>query len=468
MEPILSYFLRNRLLTNLIIIFLFLAGIISILSLRRDSFPNVDIRQLVITTVFPGAPPEDVELRVTYPIEEKLKEITGIDEIRSVSRNSVSEIDVRVDLDDKDPDKVISEIRRAVDSVQDFPPQVTEKPRIVERKSGSFPIYEFSIYGGKDENELQSYALFLEDELEKIEGVARVDVFGKRDHEWHVLTKFDLAKKTNVSIMDVVHSIGGRSVNLPAGSFENEEAKDIRIDGEFKRLEEIGELPVRTNEILKHIRIKDIAFLKDTYASPKFLGVANGKPSLIFTVVKKETADAIQTVDKVKAKMKELEKTRPTEIQSFELNSEADRTKNRLQVVINNAILGFIIVFAILFIFMNTRTALLTSVSLPLSLLATFIFLPPLDVSFNLVSMMGIIIALGMLVDNSIVISENIYSYIQQGFKPIEAAIKGTSEMVVPIFGSYLTTVAAFMPMLFMSGVMGKFIYQIPLLVIIA
>jgi multidrug efflux pump subunit AcrB len=468
MKPILAYFVRNKLFSWLTIFFLVFAGLISLAGLRRDSFPNVDIKQVVISTVFPGASPEDVELRITYPLEEKLKEIDGIDEIKSVSRNSVSDIDVRVDIDDKDPDKVISEIRRAVDSVQNFPVQVTERPSFTERKSGSFPVYEFSIYGGKDENELQAYTLFVEEELEKLPGVARVDVFGKRDREWHVLTKFDASKKQSLNIMDVAHSIAGRSINLPAGSFENEDSKDIRIDGEFKTIQEIGELPVKTNEILKHIRIKDIANFSDTYSIPKFLAISNGKPSLILSVVKKENADAITTVDGVKERLKELEKSRSSEIGSFELNSEADRTKDRLNVVINNAIIGFTIVFSILFLFMNFRTAILTSISLPLALLATFLFLPPLDISFNLISMMGIIIGLGMLVDNSIVISENIYSLIKEGKKPVDAAIQGSAEMLIPIFGSYLTTVAAFLPMLFMSGVMGKFIYQIPLIVILA
>ncbi|MCB1141188.1 MAG: efflux RND transporter permease subunit [Leptospiraceae bacterium] len=468
MKKIISYFIKNSLFSWLAIAFILLAGILAITNLRRDSFPNVDIKRVIISTTFPGASPEDVELRITYPLEEQLKEIDGIDEIKSVSRNSVSDIDVRVDLDDPDPDKVVADIRRAVDSVQNFPPQVTDRPRIIERKSGSFPIYEFSVYGGKDENQLQEYAVFVEEELEKLPGVARVDIFGRRDHEWHVLADFKDSTSKAITIMDLVNSIGGRSINLPAGSLENENSKDIRIDGEFKEIDEIERLPVKTSELLEHVRIGQIAKLRDTYSIPKFLAISNGKPGLILSVVKKERADAIQTVDRVKKKLDELSLKKSEEINFFELNSEAARTKNRLNVVINNAIIGFVIVFLILFLFLNFKTAILTSISLPLSLLMTFSILPTLDISFNLISMMGIIIGLGMLVDNSIVISENIYTYIREGMKPLDAAIRGSSEMVIPIFGSYLTTVAAFVPMLSMSGIMGKFIYQIPLIVIIA
>ena len=468
MKEIIGYFIRNKLFMFLSTIFIFLAGIFSLLSLKRDSLPNVEIKQLVISTTFPGASPEDVELRVTYPIEEKIKEVDGIDEVRSVSRNSVSDIDVRIDLDDKDPDKIIADVRRAVDSVQNLPVQVTEKPRITERKSGSFPIFDISIYGGKTENDLQQYAIFLEEELEKVEGVARVDVFGKRDHEWHILLNPEKLNKNTIDIFDVIRSVQGRSINLPAGSLESENSKDIRIDGEFSKTEELLQLPIKTNEFLSHIKIFDLGEVKDSYSSPKFLAVANGKPGLILSVVKKANSDAINTVDRVKIKLEELKTSMPSEIKSFILNDEAERTKIRLNVVINNAILGFIIVFVILFLFMDTKTALLTSISLPLALLLTFIFLPGMGVTFNIISMMGIIISLGMLVDNSIVISENIFNYTEEGIGTIEASIKGASEMVVPIFGSYLTTVAAFIPMLSMSGIMGKFIQQIPIIVIIA
>ncbi|MDX1957565.1 MAG: efflux RND transporter permease subunit [Leptospiraceae bacterium] len=468
MEKLISYFVHNKLFSILAILFITLVGMQGLSGLRRDSFPKVEFKQLVITTTFPGASPEDVELRITYPIEEKLKEIDGIDEIRSVSRNSVSDIDVRVDLEDKDPEKVVQEIRRAVDSVQNLPPQVIEKPNIRERKSGSFPIFDLSLYGGKNENALQEYGIFLEDELEKLPGVARVDVFGKRDHEWHVLVNSKRLSSRSLDIMDVVNSIRGRSINLPAGSLENENSADIRIDGEFKKIEEISKLPLKTNEILNKILVGDIASTSDTYQIPKFLAISNGKPGLILSVVKKDQSDAIATIDKVRERLTQLEKSKPSDIQTFILNDEAKKTKSQLGVVVNNAIVGFIIVFVILFLFMDLRTAILTSLSLPLALLSTFMILPSFNVTFNLVSMLGIIIALGMLVDNSIVISENIYDKQAESNNQLEASTKGTSEMVIPIFGSYLTTVAAFMPMLFMSGIMGKFIYQIPLIVIIA
>ncbi|TGM96091.1 efflux RND transporter permease subunit [Leptospira dzoumogneensis] len=469
MRTIIQSFIHNRLFMYLGVIFIVAAGGMSLCGLRRDAFPNVDMKQLVITTKFPGASPADVELRVTYPIEEKIKEIDGIDEIRSFSRNSVSDIDVRVSLEEKDPEKVLDEIRRAVDNaISDFPPQVTEKPKITERKSGSFPIMDFSVYGGKDEIELHTIAEFIELELEKIPGIARVDVFGKRDREWHILVNADRLKQYQLDLSDITRTIRTRNINLPAGSVDSENAFDLRIDGEFKHPSEIGKIPVRTNDIFSTVRIGNLARVEDTFEYPRFLAIANGQQGLVLSVIKKERADAIEVADNVQVRLKELEKVYPEGIKTFKLNDEAKRTKNRLNVVSSNALIGFLIVFGILFLFLDFRTATLTSMSLPLSMLMTFAALPFFDVSFNMISMMGLIISLGMLVDNSIVISENIYTYLGEKMDKTSAALKGTTEMLVPIFGSYLTTVAAFLPMLFMAGIMGKFIWQIPLVVIIA
>ncbi|AOP35327.1 acriflavin resistance protein [Leptospira tipperaryensis] len=469
MKSIIESFIKNRLFMYLGMVFIVLSGLVSLLGLRRDAFPNVDMKQMVISTKFPGASPADVELRVTYPIEQRLKEIDGIDEIRSFSRNSVSDIDVRVSLEEKDPEKVLNEIRRAVDNaMSEFPPQVTEKPKMTERKSGSFPIIEFSISGGKDEIELHTTAEFIELELEKIPGVARVDVFGKRDREWQILVNANKLKQYSLDLSDIVNTIRNRNINLPAGSVDSENSFDLRIDGEFKDPSEIGKIPTRTNEIFSTVKLGDLARVEDTFEYPRFLAIANGRQGLVLSVIKKERADAIEVAETVHKRLNALSSSYPSGMKTFVLNDEAKRTKNRLSVVSSNALIGFIIVFGILFLFLDFRTATLTSLSLPLSMLMTFAVLPFFDVSFNMISMMGLIISLGMLVDNSIVISENIYTYLDQKNDSHTASLRGTVEMIVPIFGSYLTTVTAFLPMLFMTGIMGKFIWEIPLVVIVA
>ncbi|MBK8398939.1 MAG: efflux RND transporter permease subunit [Leptospiraceae bacterium] len=467
MKSIISYFVYRPLISNLVILFLLLAGGLSLLFIKREAFPNVNLYQVRISTIFPGASPGDVEQKITIPIEEKLREVSGFDTVRSISRNSESEINVKVDIDHKDPDKVVADIRRAVDQVTDLPPQVRDKPLVIEQKSSDFPVMEISVYGGNNEIELQTNAKFIQDELRKVEGVARVDAFAKRKKEWHVLVNPTLKQKYSVGFSDIISSIAERNVSIPGGSINAEYTKDIRVSGEFTEISDLNKLPVRANESGNQIFISQIARLKDTYEKERTLARTNGYDAVNLLIIKKEQSDIIRTVKKIEEKIPFLKKQIPESIQILELNNEGTKTINRLDVVTTNSFQGLILIFIVLFIFFSFRDSVLTSLSLPLSLLGSLLFMPILDISFNLISMLGIIISLGMLVDNSIVISENIYTYKLKGMTSSEAAIQGTSELVVPIVGSYLTTVAAFIPMLSMSGIMGKFIYQIPLMVII-
>jgi multidrug efflux pump subunit AcrB len=467
MKTIISYFVYRPLISNLLIVFLLLAGSLSLLFIKRESFPNVNLYQVKISTIFPGASPGDVEQKITIPIEERLREVAGFDSIRSISRNSESDINIKIDIDNKNPDKVVDDIRRAVDKVNDLPPQVRDKPLVIEQKSSDFPVLEISVYGGANETELQTNAKYIQDELRKVEGVGRVEAFAKRKKEWQVLVNPSLKQKYSLGFSDIISAIADKNVSIPGGSINAEYTKDIRVTGEFQEIEELGKLPIRANESGNQIFISQIARLKDTYEKERTIARTNGYDAVNLLIIKKEQSDIIRTVEKLKTKMESLKKQVPESIHILELNNEGNKTTDRLNVVISNSIQGLALIFIVLFIFFSLRDSILTSLSLPLSLLGSLLFMPILDISFNLISMLGIIIALGMLVDNSIVISENIYSYRMKGMDPEEAAIQGTSELVVPIVGSYLTTVAAFIPMLSMSGIMGKFVVQIPLMVII-
>ncbi len=478
MKNAISYFVRNPLFAWLAITFLFLAGGLAVVSMRSAAFPDVDFQQAKITTVFPGAPPADVEQLVTIPIEEKIKEVDGLEEVQSVSRQSVSEITVKVDLEEDDPAEVLEEVRRAIDQVNDLPAQVTDRPLFEERKSGSFPILEFAVYGDVSEIELYESAKLLERELEKVEGVARVDLFGSRDREWHVLVNPDALERNFLSLSEVNRSIAMRNVNIPGGTLARGKARNIRTTGEFENADEILSLPVRSNDIGGMIRVRSFATVSDTFERPEFLASVEGKPAINLLVLKKVKADILRTAARVNTAIEAAEGKAaangaeavegylPDAVSTLIINDESKRTAHRLDVVQSNALLGFALVVLILMAFLTVRDAVLTSLSLPFTLLGTLFVFPAYDITFNLVSMLGIIISLGMLVDNSIVISENIYRYREEGLDPEEASARGASELVVPIIGTYLTTIAAFAPMLVMSGLMGKFVWQIPFVVI--
>lgn len=464
-ERFLNYVIRSQLLVWLAVIAILVGGLSALLGLHREAYPRVEFHSAQIVTVFPGAAPVDVEQRVTIPLEEEIREIEGLKRVRSISRHSVSEINVEVDLAESNPTRVLDEVRRALDRVRDLPAEVVERPVFLEQKTGSFPVLEISLYSAKaDEQELADIAEFYETQIEKLPGVARVDVFGKRDHEWHVLINPDLMRVRSVNVLDVVQTLSGRNVSIPGGAVESEQARNIRTSGEFTGIGELARMPVRSNEIGNMTRLGEIARFRESFESPKLLARSNGLPAMNLLIIKRERSDIIRVTAAIQQRISELQKIRPVEVVT--VLDEARQTRRRLDVVSSNATIGFAIVVIMLIIFLNLRTAVVTAVSLPLVLLGTLIAFPIYDITFNMISMMGMIVALGMLVDNSIVIAENVHRYRQAGLDAVSAAGKGAAELVIPIFGSFLTTVAAFIPMMFMSGMMGKFIWQIPFLVI--
>ncbi|EMJ88243.1 efflux RND transporter permease subunit [Leptospira meyeri] len=468
MKKIIHFFVYKPLVANLVFIFLFLAGMISVLSMKREAFPRVNFRQVRVLTVYPGASPVDVEKKVTIPIEEKLREVEGLDSVRSISRNSESDISIKIDLEHANPDGVVNDIRRAVDRVTNLPTQVKDRPIVTEQKSSNFPVLELAIHGAMDEMELQEMGRFIEDEMRKVSGVSRVDAFGKRKEEWRIRVDPELKKRYTLGFSDIINAISKRNISVPAGSFLRPITQDIRVTGEINEINDIKNIPVRSNETGNTILLSQVANVKDTYERPRVIAVVNGEPAYVLQIIKKDSADIIRTVQAVQERIDELKKQLPANIKFKELNNEGARAIKRLDVVITNSLQGLFLVVVVLILFFSFKDSLLTSLSLPLTLFATTIAFPIFDVSFNLVSMLGIIISLGMLVDNSIIISENIYKHRSRKIDSREAAVLGASELFVPIIGSYLTTVAAFLPMAFMSGIMGKFIWQIPFMVIVA
>jgi multidrug efflux pump subunit AcrB len=468
MKTMIRYFIFHPLVANLTLIFFFLAGLMAVFSMKQEAFPRVNLRQVRVLTIFPGANPVDVEKRVTIPIEEKLREVEGLDSVRSISRNSESDINIKIDLEHPDPDQVVNDIRRAIDSVTDLPPQVRDRPIVTEQKSSNFPVLEIAVTGNLKEQELQTAARFLDDELRKVPGVSRVDVFGKRKEEWRIMVNPTLNSRYVVNFLDIFESINKRIISIPAGSFLAPQTRDIRVTGEIESIEELRDLPIRSNDIGKSIVLNQIAEFQETYERPRAFAFSLGKDAVTLQIIKKDAADIIETVDAVQLKLKELRPQFPPELVIQNLNDEGLRAKKRIDVVITNSLQGLMLVVLVLIVFFSFRDAMISSLSLPLTLLGTVIAFPLFDISFNLISMLGIIIALGMLVDNSIIISENIFKYKMKGLDPKEAAAAGTTELITPIFGSYLTTVAAFLPLALMSGIMGKFVWQIPFMVIVA
>lgn len=470
MLAIIEFFLRRSIFGNILTVLLIGWGIYVGLTINREAFPNIDFDIVLITTVFPGASPEEVEKLITNPIEDQLKSVEGIKEIRSSSIENRSGITVIIDPDAKNPRKVVEDIRSAVDRVTDLPADV-DKPLVLEITSSLTPVIEVSLFA--DENKidyrtLREQAEILENALKQIDGVARIDRRGWLNREY--IVKLDPIKIKNnyVGIEQILAGLKQRNINFPGGEvIINGASQVLRTVGELLEPQDIENFFIRSNELGQGIRIRDVGKVVDGFEEPLYIYRTNGKIAINLIVLKKEKGDIIRVVEEVKKVANNYKQKLPEGIEVEFINDLSYYVKRRLNVLFNNAIQGFILVVGSLFFFMGWRTALMVALGIPFSLGAALIIFNAIGITLNLISMVGMIIVVGILVDDAIVVSENFYRYLEEGYSTLEAAIKGTSEVVAPVFASVITTIVSFAPLLFVTGIFGKFLFTIPLVVII-
>jgi len=444
-------------------------GILVILGVSREIFPNVTFDTVTITTIYPGATPLDIEKLISVPIEKELKEVDGIKEIKSSSSSGTSLIIARMDPDETNKQKVVRDIQRAVDRVKDLPKDITEDPVVIEVTSKQYPVIEVSLSGDMSEKKLQHYADALEDELEDIEDAAKVSKSGYRDREIQIRVDPKKMHDYYVSFDEIEDALASRNISIPAGEINTRTTEySIRTTGEFFSAEEIEDIIIRANDSGNWIKIKDIAEVKDSFKKEDITYKTLGTRSINLIVMKKESGDALSLVDKVKETSDSFVKKCPDTLEISYINDYSFYARRRLNVLRNNGWASIIFVIASMLLFLQKRVAIMTIIGIPIAFFATFVVMNMMGITINLISMFGLIIVLGMLVDDGIIVAENVYRYMEDGLPPRKAAVKGAEEVMKPVITAVFTTIAAFSPLLFMSGIIGKFIRDIPTVIIIA
>jgi len=464
-----EFSVKNSLLINIISIFIILVGIVSMFRIPLDMFPSVDYDIVTVKTAYPGAPAEDVEKFVTIPIEKELNGISGIKEIESTSDEGSSNIGITLDPNVSDKDQVIDEIREAVDRVRNLPEGVEDDPFVFELKSRESPVLEISISGPYPESVKRQYAEALEDILLDIKGISSIRRVSWRDREYWVEVDPDKMQEYYVSIDEVIDALAARNISVPGGPLNTGEVEySIRVTGEFTTIKEIAEVVIRANDSGHWLRIKDVANVIDTYEDATRIAKTNRELAVAMVVIKSEYGDVVRLANEVKETVEQFEKRLPPNMEATITNDFSYYVKRRLGVLKNNGMIGFVMVLVILFIFLSFVPAAVTALGIPIAFLMTFTIMNLFGITINLVSMLGLIIVLGMLVDDGIIVAENCYRYIEEGMDPREAVIKGTQEVIAPVTVTILTTCAAFAPLLFMTDIIGKFIREVPMVVMIA
>lgn len=474
MKRIIEFFIDNSLFVNVLAAGIFIAGLMYMFNANREAFPKIDFDYLVISTIYPGATAEDVEKHVTIPIEDQLREIDGIEELHSNSLEARSVVVVKLDPDLANKDKTINDIKNALDRTQDLPDDA-EDPLVTELTTAQQPVLDIAIIrkgdirNDADEFEMRRLAKILEDRILEIGGTARVDRQGYRDREMIVEVNPRLLDEYHVAMNDIVMALARKNLNFPGGLvWENDEEILVRTIGEVESARDISNILIRANDMGNWVRVGDVANVRDSFEEAKIINKSVGRRSVTLTILKKESADIITLVDGINREVERFRKILPEEYELVINNDLSYFVKRRLDVLVSNGIQGFALVIISLILSYGWRISIFTALAIPFSMLLTFIWMAYANVSINLMSMFGLIMALGMLVDNNIVVSDNIYRHLEEGWKLRDAVAKGASEVMMPIAATILTTIASFAPLMFMTGIMGKFVWTLPAVVSVA
>ena len=465
MKHLITFFIKRPKLVNLLVIFIFLSGFISMIHTQNKGYPDVDFGMVNVHTIYPGGSAEDIELKITNKIEESLIGISGIDFINSASIENLSIISILLE-DNADYVKVKNDIQKAVDNVQDLPTDLPSNPVITEVNNDRIPVAEVALVGKMPFKEKRKYAESLESKLRSDSLIGKVDKVGYLKREVKVKIDAKKLQKEYVSIASIMSAIQQHNIRLSAGDLQSgKNEKTIVVRSEFETIKQVENVVIRSGFDGNRVIVSDIAQIEDGFEDPDIITRVNGKESINLILYKKEKADIIDTSRRIKTLLAEFETTIPEGLEvKFVVDYSVDVT-NLLTLVKNNAKMGLILVLLALFVFLNARVAVWTALGIPSSVLFAFALFSYFNVSLNFISLMAMIIVLGMLVDDAIVVSENIFRYREKGMDPEEAAIKGTSEVMWPVISTVLTTMVAFTPLIAMTGIMGKFMRELPIVI---
>lgn len=450
-----------------LLIIIVLMGGYSYLVLPRESSPEITIPIIVVAVGYEGVSPSDMESLVTVPIERKLAGVSGIKEIRSTSVEGGSTTVIEFE-----PDTVIEDalqrVRDKVSQAEGDLPADADDPVITEINTSEFPIMVMSLYGDVPLAVLTKIAEDIEDRMEAIRGVLDVDVVGGVEREIQIEVDPSRVAQYGISFGDLIMVTQLENVNTPGGTMDLGDAKFLmRTPGEFRTPDEIEGLVVKAGPT-GTVYLGDVATVTDGFKETETISRLNGRTSVTLTVTKRSGENIIRIAEEVNRVLEEMRGQMPAGVDVVLTWDESEWIRDMVSELENSILSGLILVLIVVFVFMGLSNAIFVALAIPVSMLITFCVLYLAGVTLNMVVLFSLILALGMLVDNGIVIVENIYRHAQSGMDRVQAAKTGTGEVAWPVFSSTLTTIAAFVPLFFWPGIFGKFMVYLPMTICIA
>jgi multidrug efflux pump subunit AcrB len=465
MRKLISYFIKYHVAVNVFIIAFIVFGVIGVRSLKSSFFPLVDSKIITVSIAYPGASPQEIEEGVVLKIEDNLKGLRGIDRVTSVSRENSGTITVEIEKGEN-IDFMLLEVKNAVDRVPSFPTGM--EPLVVSKREEVRETISFAI-SGKDIPlaTLKQLGRQVENDLRAIDGISQIEVTGYPEEEIEIAVNETSLLAYNLSFQDVAIAVSRSNILVTGGNIKTDtEEYLIRANNRSYYGVELSNVIIKASGDGKTLRLKDVAIVRDRFSETPNASYFNENLAVNVSVTSTNTEDLISAADKVKAYIENYNQSH----NNVKLNVVRDLSitlNQRTQLLIENAIAGIFLVLTFLSLFLNTRLAFWVAFGLPISFLGMFIFAGQFDVTINVLSLFGMIIVIGILVDDGIVIAENIYQHYEKGKTPKQAAIDGTLEVIPPVVSAIITTLLAFSLFLFLDSRIGEFFSEVSVIVIL-
>ncbi len=465
MKSIISYFIKYPVAVNAFLLGIVILGIAGVFRLTSSFFPLNDSRFISISVAYPGASPQEMEEGVVLKIEDNLRGLVGIDRFTSQSNENSASITVEI-LKGYDIDVVLADIKNAVDRVPSYP--VGMEPPVISKDIFRDEAISFTVSGDNISlSSLKQIARDVETDLRAIDGISQVEVSGYPSEEIEIALDEDKLRAYNLTFSEVANAVSRTNILVTGGSIKTEtEEYLIRVNNRVYHGDEMNNIVVKADESGNKVYLGDVAQVKDKWSENPNRLYFNGQPSVAITVSSTNSEDMVSVADKSKEYIEEFNATHD----NVQLSITSDRSLvivQRTKLLMENALIGAVLVILFLAIFLRPRLAFWVAFGLPISFLGMFIFAPGLGVTINVLSLFGMIIVVGILVDDGIVISENIYHHFEKGKNAIRAAIDGTMEVIPAIVSAILTTVVAFSTFFFLDGRIGEFFSEVSIIVIL-
>lgn len=463
MHSAVGWFARNPVAANLTMVFIIASGLIAAASIDQEVFPEMTLDMVSISVVYPGASPAEVEEAVSVRLEESVQGLDGIREVTSTAAEGTASLLVELEFG-ADLRKAVDDIKSNVDAIDTFPVEV-EKP-IIQELTSRFQVTHVAMWGDVDEVALHYWADRVRDDLSVLPGVSQVELQGARPYEISIEVSEMALRRYGLTFDRVADAVRGTSLDLPGGAVRAEGGEILlRTVGQAYRGASFEALALMTRADGTYIRLGDVATVVDGFAETDQTAWFNGVPAIVLQVFRSTQVDAPTVAAGVDDYVEASPAILPDGLSLTVWQNQAEQLERQLGRMVRNGLTGAFLVFAFLALFLRMRLAFWVGLGIPVSFLGALMLMPVLDLSLNMMTLFGFMVVLGIVVDDAIIVGENIFTHQERHGDGVRGAIEGAQEVIVPVTFGVLTTVAAFMPIMLVEGMMGKFFQAVPLIV---